>query len=280
MTTHRYVALLGLSALLLLTGCQSGQNEMGYDSAGGDWAVESLAVEDGVREQMAVAPAEPSVITTGYLTMSAEAPAATADDISRLVTDAGGRVSSRSDYTPVDFGQPSSYLEVRIPSDEFESIVESITELGSVQEISVNTQDVSLQKIDLDARIQVLDVAIERLASLLAEAETTTDIVTIESALTERQAERDSLQSQRDYLGDQTLFATLSINVITPADATPADPDGFSDGLERGWLAILAFFAGAIVWAGILVPWIGLAAVLVATIWLVRKLVSSRRNRP
>jgi hypothetical protein len=90
--------------------------------------------------------------------------------------------------------------------------------------------------------------------------------------LSERQAELDSLQSQREYLSDQTLFATLSISLITPANATPAEPDGFLDGIVRGWESILAFFAGTIVWAGILVPWVGLVAVVVVAIVVVRRL--------
>ncbi len=148
---------------------------------------------------------------------------------------AGGRIASRSDYTPVDYGQPSSYLEARIPYDVLDATVESIQELGDVQEVSLNSVDVSLQKIDLDARIDVLEAAIERLNELLAEAASTSDLIAVESALSERQAELDSLQSQRDYLSDQTLFATLSISLITPANATPAEPDGFLDGIVRGW---------------------------------------------
>jgi hypothetical protein len=221
---------------------------------------------------------EPDVITTGYLSMSVDEPSAVADQISEVVVASGGRVASRSDYSPVDYGQPSAYLDVRIPSSDLDATVASITDLGEVQEISVNTVDVSLQKVDLDARIEVLEAALERLTTLLVSAETTADLITIESALAERQAELDSLQSQRDYLSDQTLFATLSISLITPVDATPSDPDGFLDGLMRGWESVLAFFAGTVVWAGILLPWIGLVVVLVALGWFIARIRSTRKQ--
>lgn len=234
---------------------------------------ESAAVE---AEGRAGYSSEPDVITTGYLSMSVDEPTTVADAITDVVVASGGRVASRSDYTPVDFGQPSTYLEVRIPSSDLDGTVAAITALGEVQEISVNTVDVSLQKVDLDARIEVLEAAIERLTTLLASAETTADLITIESALAERQAELDSLQSQRDYLSDQTLFATLSISLITPADATPSDPDGFLDGLIRGWESVLAFFAGTIVWAGILVPWIGLAIVVIGVFWAIARIRAAR----
>jgi hypothetical protein len=281
MTTPRLALALGLTTLLTLGGCQAGATES-YD----DMAVSApeMAVSESV--EMAAVEAdgkasyqsEPDVITTGYLSMTVENPSTVADEITEVIVASGGRVASRSDYTPVDFGQPSAYLDVRIPSSDLDGTVASITGLGDVQEVSVNTVDVSLQKVDLDARIEVLDAAIERLTTLLASAETTADLITIESALAERQAELDSLQSQRDYLSDQTLFATLSITLITPADATPSDPDGFFDGLVRGWESVLAFFAGTIVWAGILVPWIGLGAAVIAVLWGISRLRAARNK--
>jgi hypothetical protein len=140
-----------------------------------------------------------------------------------------------------------------------------------VQESSLNSVDVSLQKVDLDARLEVLNTGITRLQALLEEAATTADVVTIESALTERQSERDSLQSQRDYLSDQTLFATISVNLYTPVDAAPRNQDGFLDGLVRGLQSIVSFGAGLIVWAGILLPWLGVLALVVAAIAITRR---------
>lgn len=278
MTFMTKVSALSLTALLALTGCSSMADSLEETSVSmgtPDIAfTEDMAVEMDMqgRADESAASFEPDIIRTGYLSLSVDSPSETADEITGVVEAAGGRIASRSDYTPVDYGQPSSYLEARIPYDVLDATVESIQELGDVQEVSLNSVDVSLQKIDLDARIDVLEAAIERLNELLAEAASTSDLIAVESALSERQAELDSLQSQRDYLSDQTLFATLSISLITPANATPAEPDGFLDGIVRGWESILAFFAGTIVWAGILVPWVGLVAVVVVAIVVVRRL--------
>jgi len=278
MTFMTRVSALSLTALLALTGCSfmaDSLEETSVSMGAPDIAyTEDMAVEMDMqgRADESAASFEPDIIRTRYLSLSVDSPSETADQITDVVEAAGGRIASRSDYTPVDYGQPSSYLEARIPYDVLDATVETIQELGDVQEVSLNSVDVSLQKVDLDARIGVLEAAIERLNELLAEAASTSDLIAVESALSERQAELDSLQSQRDYLSDQTLFATLSISVITPANATPAEPDGFLDGIIRGWESILAFFAGTIVWAGILVPWLGLAAVVIAIILLLRRL--------
>lgn len=276
MTLVTKISALTFASILTLTGCATGAasfDDSGISVGSAEIAyTEDMAVDLQVREGMDSGTLEPDIIRTGFLSLSVDSPSDTADEITEVVEEAGGRIASRSDYTPVDYGQPSSYLEVRIPYDVFAATVASLQDLGDVQEVSLNTVDVSLQKVDLDARIQVLEAAITRLNQLLKEAASTSDLIAVESALSERQAELDSLQSQRDYLSDQTLFATLSISLITPENAMPADPDGFLDGIVRGWEGILAFFAGAIVWAGILVPWVGLAAVVVVVGILIRRI--------
>jgi hypothetical protein len=282
MKTHTGVVAALVAAVLVLGGCQS--SKAGSDF---DYGIEPQ-MDSGVSSDMALEAAvprtgstgvmEPDVITTGYLSLIAETPSGAADQIATVVIDSGGRIASRSDYTPIDFGQPSSYLEARIPSAKLEQTLELISDVGQVQELSLNTMDVSLQKLDLDARIQVLTGSMERLRELLGEASSTSDLVAIETALADRQAELDSLSSQRLYLSDQTLFATISISVSTPADAQPKEPDGFFDGIAQGFAGILAFFAGAIVWAGILVPWLGLALAVFAVIAVIRVLIRRRRR--
>ena len=269
-----------VAAALVLSGCSAATSadefeEFAIDDSRVSMAVEPVEeafVEESTALQADSAGSfEPDVITTGYLSLIVDDPSASADEVSQLVLDAGGRIASRSDYSPTDYGSPSSYLELRVPYDSVETTLAAISDRGIVQESSLNSVDVSLQKVDLDARLEVLNTGITRLQALLEEAATTADVVTIESALTERQSERDSLQSQRDYLSDQTLFATISVNLYTPLDAAPRNQDGFLDGLVRGLESIVSFGAGLIVWAGILLPWLGVLALVVAAIAITRR---------
>jgi len=280
MTRAGFVVSL-VAAALVLSGCSAATSTGEFEEFAIDDSRVSMAVEPAqeafVEESTALqvdsaGSYEPDVITTGYLSLIVDDPSASADEVSQLVLDAGGRIASRSDYSPTDYGSPSSYLELRVPYDSVETTLAAISDRGIVQESSLNSVDVSLQKVDLDARLEVLNTGITRLQALLEQAATTADVVTIESALTERQSERDSLQSQRDYLSDQTLFATISVNLYTPVDAAPRNQDGFLDGLVRGLESIVSFGAGLIVWAGILLPWLGVLALVVAAIAITRRL--------
>ena len=285
MTRTRFVVGLAAGALVL-SGCSTTISGEGIEDFALDESSVSMAVEPTEEAFFEESPTsradsadsfEPDVITTGYLSLIVDDPSASADEVSQLVLDAGGRIASRSDYSPTDYGSPSSYLELRVPYDSVEATLAAISERGIVQESSLNSVDVSLQKVDLDARLEVLNAGITRLQALLEEAATTADVVTIESALPERQSERDSLQSQRDYVSDQTLFATISVNLYTPVDAAPRNQDGFVDGLIRGLESIVSFGAGLIVWAGILLPWLGVLALVIAVIAVTRRLQRKKR---
>ena len=280
MTLLRTLALTGLIALGL-SGCtpsfdRTESIEEGY--IGTEEFMPGMmddAVTSGPMEAGAPDVAERSVIITGDVYLTVDDPIAVADSVESLVTDAGGRVDSRSESADIDGENPSAFLWVRIPVDQLEATLEAIEALGTVESQTISNQDVTLQVVDLDARIAVLEQSIERLRALLDDAETTADIVEIETALSERQAELDSLNSQRNYLSDQVQFASIGITLRTPEVAPEREPDGFVDGIVAGWQGMLAFFAGSIVFFGVIVPWLGLlgfiAVVIAVVVWVRRK---------
>jgi hypothetical protein len=63
--------------------------------------------------------------------------------------------------------------------------------------------------------------------------------------------------AQQRSLGDQVSLATISLSLISEADA-PADPPpvNFLTGLSAGWDSFVAFVSGAIVVFGVLLPWL------------------------
>ena len=114
---------------------------------------------------------------------------------------------------------------------------------------------------------------------LLAEARTLKDIIWIESQLTTRQAELDSLKSQATWLDDQTSQATITVDIsrATGKADEPEDdePAGFLAGLRGGMKALGASFATVATIAGALLPFAVVLGVLGLPVWLL-----VRRQRP
>ena len=272
---------------LLLAGCTAGGNEastiepgmvqpgmpnedMGPMPEGGE-AADSTELE-------ATPDDDRSVITTGWMSVTVDDPIASAEEAADIVEQAGGRLDSREETPATDTQSARASLTMRIPSDEMKGVVDELRELGSVNSVSTTSSDVTQQRNDLDARIEALGASVDRLQQLLATATSIADLIAIESELTTRQSELDSLTQQRDWIVDQVDYSTLTLDLVTEDVAPDPAPDDFWSGLAAGWAALVGFASGLGVAIGVLLPW--LLVVLVVAAIVVAIVVATTRQRP
>lgn len=272
-----------LSALAL-TGCAAAGGA--YDSSSGGFtdpaapdagSVTEFSQPSSEGEKLSLDSIDRQVITTGYMTLTVEEPLDAASEAIRITESVGGRVDGRNEYAPVGGDKGSATLTLRLPADTLTATLDKLKDLGAVQEISLASADVTMATQDLDARITALTASVDRLLGLLATATDTDTLITLETAISDRQAELESLQSQRRYYADQVSLSTVTLNLVSIADAPVKEPDTFLSGLTAGWNAFVAFFAGLLVALGVLLPWLIFAGIItVIIIVLVRR--SNRAN--
>lgn len=222
--------------------------------------------------------ADRSVITTGWMSITVDDPIATAEDVAQLAQRAGGRVDNRSETPGTGTQEPRASLTLRIPADELDGVVDDLRGLGTVTSVSMDASDVTQQRHDLDARIEALTASVDRLRELLGTATSITDLIAIESELTTRQAELDSLTQQRDWLADQVDFSTITVELVTEAVAPEPVPDDFWSGVVAGWNALVAFATWLGVAVGVLLPWLGVLVVAAAIVVVVVVLATRGRR--
>lgn len=276
-------------AALLLAGCSSGMtsgsdsgSSMSEGSVGEIAPMQDGTVQDGTMQNGADAGgfvpgavSERAVITTGTVSLTSADPIGAADDAIKLVTGAGGRIDNRSEQPATETQPARATLVIRVPAEQLDTVLDKIKQLGVVNTVSLNASDVTQQKQDVEARIAALQTSVDRLLVLMASAANTADLIAIESALSGRQAELDSLTAQRDYLDDQIDYSTLSVDFVSEGTVAQGDPDTFWDGLLAGWDSLLAFLSGFIVVLGVLLPWLLLLAVIAAIVLAI--VVAARR---
>jgi hypothetical protein len=199
-------------------------------------------------------------------------PTQATDRLVSTVTDAGGRVDSRSEQS--GSSSPTVDLVVRIPADKLDGVLADAKKLGTVESMSIGHTDVTSQRVDLDARIEALQTSVNRLLQLMGRAGNVADLLAAESSLTQRQAELDSLRAQRAALGDQISYATINVNLSTKPTVTQG---GFLGALARGWQSLLSAVYSVVVAVGFLLPWIPVLAVLTLVVVLVVRRKPFRR---
>lgn len=267
-----------LLSALALSGCAAGSDQMASDSGGSAPMVApdaQLQSSEG-GDAASVRDADRQVIVTGWMTVTVEQPLEAADEAVRIAEAAGGRVDGRQEIAPNDYDRGSATLTLRLPAEDLNSTIDKLKELGTVQEVSLNSSDVTMVTQDLDARIEALRASIDRLLALVGTATDTESLIALETAISDRQAQLESLEAERRYYSDQVALSTITLNLISPADTPATEPVTFWDGLVAGWNAFVAFFAGLVVVFGVLIPWLVLAGLITAAILL---LVRWRKSR-
>ncbi|MDH6180215.1 uncharacterized small protein (DUF1192 family) [Microbacteriaceae bacterium SG_E_30_P1] len=263
---------------IALTGCSAGgadsasapAPEVEYQSSeGGSVAVDEMSTDPTQSERQ--------VIVTGWMTVTVEQPLEAASEAIRIAESVGGRVDGRNEYAPADGNRGSATLTLRLPAEGLTETLDRFKELGEVQEISLDSSDVTMATQDLDARISALSASIERLEALLATATDTENLIALETAISDRQAQLESMQAERRYYADQVALSTVTLNLVSTEDAPVERPITFIDGLVAGWNAFVGFFAGLLVVLGVLLPWIILAAIITAAILFFLRWRRSRR---
>jgi len=269
----RLLASAAALALLGLAGCSSDL------PASTTQPVPAVVPELGVAsDSLLVDQAARSIITTGWAVVVVEDPLEAAAEASAIAERAGGRVESSSTTAPSEYSGGSASLTLRVPAASLDAVLEDLAALGTLQSSSTSSQDVTMQAADLGARIGALETAIERLADLLTEADSTDALIQIETAMTDRQAELDSLRAQQRTLEDQVAMSALSVDFQTEPTEPKSGPDDFLGGIVAGWEALVAFGAGLLVVGGVLLPWLIPIAIVVVIVWLIVRAV--RRRKP
>lgn len=288
----RHTATTAVALALLVTLGVAGCSASGTDEAstlvsdGGAAAPEAAQfssenLADSDVGTLSAAP-ERSVITTGWVTIVVTDPTDATAEAIRITEQVGGRLDGRQEYAPIDGQAGSSTLTLRIPSDALTATLEKFEKLGEQREVSISASDVTMEVQDLAARTSALAASIARLQNLMDTATDIDALIQLETAISDRQAQLESMESQQRYLSDQVSMSTITLNLMTEADAPPpAEPGTFLDGLAAGWKAFLSFFAGLVVVIGVLLPWlIFLGIIAAAVILIVRARRRARVSRP
>ena len=257
-----FVVVIGGVGFSQLPNAGQSESASGGSTAAEPGAAGDSALQDSTeRAAPEVAPRDVrEVITTGSVDVTVKDPRDVAERFTAWVESKSGRVDGRTESKD-DEGRASASLTVRVPSNQMSKALAQLATYGDVGTVDVQNQDVTAQGQDLDARIKALEISIDRLEKILADAGDSAEVVRAETALTQRQEQLESLQAQRKALTDQVSLSTLHVELIQKGSASSVSPGGFQGGLTKGWDALVDTVNGIVSLAGVLIPWLAVALV-------------------
>ncbi|MGO1839196.1 MAG: DUF4349 domain-containing protein [Candidatus Microbacterium stercoravium] len=254
---------------------QQPQMDVGASGAADHAAPEASVQQASPSEQDS--SGERRVIRTGSATIVVDDVASATVALTDLADEYDGYVEDLGSSDADEDATATGWITLRVPADDLDAVRASLADLGDVREERVSSSDVTAQSVDLEARIDSLTASVDRLDELMAKAGSVGDLLEAEQALSERQAELESLQREYDRLGDEVAMSTLSVSLKTTASAADLDPAGFGDGILAGWNALAAFLSGLVVVVGAVLPWLGAVGVVALVGWVIVRIVRRRR---
>ncbi|WP_326587352.1 DUF4349 domain-containing protein [Streptomyces sp. NBC_01294] len=292
------LAALSLAGALALTGC--GAADEGRATSADKAAVAPAPASGGKAPEgaqgAAAAPApaaspadknappavvRPNVIRTATLgieTTDAQKALAAA----RTAADgAGGYVGNESTRRGED-GRMTSTVTLRVPGERYDAVLGAMEGSGKLLHRKVDAQDVTEKVADIGSRVASQQASVARVRDMMGKASTLSDVVMLESELSRRQSDLESLLAQQTALKDQTSMGTITLEVSEPAVKPEAvekkekEPT-FLGALAGGWDVFTRIVRYLTVAVGALLPF-ALTAALV--LFVVRLYRSRRPARP
>jgi hypothetical protein len=276
-------SLLVAAALLVACGPSAGAPE--------PVVVEQAAVEKdfGASAEMPPGLSGPSapvterlIIRNGQLTLVVEDTRTAQQAVEAMVAEMAGEgafVVSASEFGATGGKQPQVNMSIRVPAARFDEAMDRLSGLATeVTNRNESAEDVTEEYVDLEARLESLEAARQRLLEIMNEARTTEDLLQAEQQLTQREAEIESIKGRMQYLSESAKLASIWVELQPSVLSQPVSGEWrpgetIRTAVEALLAGLRAFANIAIFFAIAILPWL-LAMGLV--LFLIARLVRSR----
>ncbi|MDQ3164726.1 MAG: DUF4349 domain-containing protein [Actinomycetota bacterium] len=225
-----------------------------------------------------------SVIRIGSLSLSTPNLGRAQAAVTGLLASLDGYLASENTQASADGAIRSAALVLKVPTNSFDTAMQRLTQIGDVRSRTSSTKDVTREVADVDSRVASAKAALDRIRLLLNRADSLGTVIRLESVLSNRQSELESLLAQQRSLASQTQLSTIEVNLSVPRPPVEEpkqeeDERGFVAGLSKGWNAFSSMVVGLATAAGALLPFALLLVILgIPALLLLRRLRTSQRQ--
>ena len=104
-----------------------------------------------------------------------------------------------------------AYYTFKVPADRLDDFLNELDGEASVMERTVTAEDISLQYVDNNARLESLKTEKENLLRLMDETKAVSDIIEIEDRLSEVQYQLDSAEQQKLFMEGRVSYSEVNL---------------------------------------------------------------------
>ena len=200
----------------------------------------------------------------------------------------GARVKAAGGYI-AQFQEDRSYgnqrggrWTVRLPAAGFTDFLEAVSKLGIAERRDVQSQDVTEEYVDLEARLKNKQALEARLLDLVAKrGDGIKDVIALENEMNRVTEEIERLQGKLRYLSNRIALTTVEISAYEKLDYQPAEATFVTRVGNTFWVSLdnlRQLGEGLLLTAVALGPWLVVGAVLYLPMALIMRRVRGKQR--
>jgi len=207
--------------------------------------------------------------------------------VEALLSEAGGWTEYRSVSGEPLATNPEAgryaYLTVRVPADTLDSFVKALGGIGTLTGSDMTSEDISENYYDTKGRLAMYEAQRDRLTELMAQAQSVSDIIEIESRLSEVQYTIESLVGRLNNWNSRAQSAIVSVSVTEVAPEGKYARASFGGRIHQAFTQSLhaarAFFADMLVFLVMIAPYVLALCIAALAVYLAVSFRKSRQRR-
>lgn len=270
--TRRLLLAVSLALLVVLAGCSGGGSDSlkGEQSAatvsGGEQQDQSADTSNSDVQGQDAQVRKRALIRTGTVSIEVDDYDAARRNLTQETRQLGGFVSDSSEqvHTRENQSWTTGTLVLRVPKENFSTLLSKAKQTGEVRKASTSTKDVTEKLVDIEARLKNLKAQRERLRGLYRNASDTENVLEVQERLSEVQSEIERLEAQRKALKREVAYSTITVELNEPRpEPTTEDTDSekwYETGLLAAFLSsvngVVVLFRGLAVGVAYAMPYV------------------------
>ncbi len=201
-------------ALVLALSASGGINALFFGASGGAAPIEkgdTGGAPTTTPGEGAITGDRIDLVRTGTFSLQVEDVDASLTTLTNVMKSQGGYISGSYRYT--DTSTPYLTVTFRVPAASFDAAVLALRAEGEVLSEQISTYEVTMQLVDLEARLRNLRASEAALLELMTRATTVSDVLSVQTQLTAVRSDIESYDAQRAALADQVAMTTISVTI-------------------------------------------------------------------
>jgi hypothetical protein len=174
------------------------------------------------------------------------------------IAKANGGFTTSTNHSKSEGATPSATATLRVPVKTFESALASLRKLGEVVQDQSNSDDVTTEVADIEARIKVMRAEEDSYVTMLRAARRVGELLEIKERLSAVRQQIESLDAQRKALRSQASYSTINVTFTERPKAGEPKKENWSgdawSNAVNGLMSVLRSLGQAAIFAFVYAP--------------------------